>query len=305
MKFPLLTISVDGGVGRRSRQRKTRAFSCTLLHCVAWPAYRNDKRNLRPIFFDFCGTESEHRAFTANLRCGNPAALSNTEAIELLKSESYIYVPSQRCDAGVRQIVYLPELFDLEVKSQRDDIWLCVMPPERLIESVTAEELACSRTVLAQINSKIASEQRRVEAENAIRTADNEAYYATPWHERSFKRLTYQEPLKVPQTIELDDEALMYWALMARELGVRLDARTRYPMPPSPEFRTRLLQTLITERAIVLGTNNPLMPLSHQREQYRMPLDVRGVACGYLPPMGLRIKQDDLGALLIGVVKEA
>lgn len=91
MKYPVMTIAADGAApSRRNRHRKTHGFSCTLLRAVLWPAYKpGGKTILRPVFLDFCGTESEHRAFVANLRCGRAAQVSDREAYEFLKSEPY------------------------------------------------------------------------------------------------------------------------------------------------------------------------------------------------------------------------
>lgn len=297
MKFPLLTIDPDGSMpSRRNRYPKSRAFSCTLLRCVAWPAYRSDKRNLRPIFLDYCGTESEHRAFTANLRCGRPAALNDREAIELLRSEPYIYATPQRIETAtglaIRQVVYLPEVFDLECKAQRDEICLCVMPPARLLETLSSEEVAAVRELLETTNTVIGKERQRIEAENAP--------------------LCHWRRQDLPPLLDLDEAALQYWALCARELAVRLDARTRYPIPYAAAFRAKLLQTLLQRGDVKVGNKNPLLSLTRQRDEYRMPLDVRGPDidyrtlhdCGYLPPLALRITQDDLGPLLAGLAKE-
>lgn len=150
---------------------------------------------LRPIFLDYCGTESEHRAFTANLRTGRPASISEgSTGIELLRSEPYLYAPPQRCEAGVRQIVYYPELFDVECKAQKDDIWLCVMPPASLLNTLTVAEIGSCRAALRLTNEAIAAERARIEEENAS---------VEYWRKRS-----------LPPDLTMDTDAILYWALV-------------------------------------------------------------------------------------------
>ena len=298
MKYPLLTIAQDGSApSRRNRWRKTRAFQCTLLRCVSWPAYRcgTGKSNvlLRPIFLDYCGTESEHRAFTANLRMGRPASISEgSTGIELMRSEPYLYAPPQRCDAGIRQIVYFPELFDVECKAQREDIWLCVMPPASLLSTLTVAEIGSCRAALRLTNDAIAAERARIEEENAA---------VEYWRRRT-----------PPAELKLDDDAVLYWALVSRELCVRLDARTRYPIPYAPEFRAILVQYLVAKGYCKRAASNPLEPLALSRDSYRMPLRIDAPSVnwrtnddvGYLAPLALSIKQDELGQILSDLAKD-
>jgi hypothetical protein len=298
VKYPLLTIAQDGSApSRRNRWRKTRAFQCTLLRCVSWPAYRCGTGKgsvlLRPIFLDYCGTESEHRAFTANLRMGRPASISEgSTGIELLRSEPYLYAPPQRCDAGVRQIVYFPELFDVECKAQKDDIWLCVMPPASLLNTLTVAEIGSCRAALRLTNEAIAAERARIEKENAS---------VEYWRKRS-----------LPPDLTMDTNAILYWALVSRELCVRLDARTRYPIPYAPEFRAILVQYLVSQGHCKRSTDNPLRPLARSHDSYQMPLRVDTPSpswrssddCGYLPPLALSIKQDELGQILSDLAKD-
>ena len=309
MKYPLLTIASDGAApSKRNRHRKTRSFQCTLLRCIVWPAYKPSQGKgttiLRPIFLDYCGTESEHRAFTANLRCGKIAALSDCEGIELLRSEPYKYAPPMRCDAGVRQIVYYPEVFDLDSKEQRDDVWLCVMPPTGLLNGVTTQELAAARAALRLTNARIDVKVQRVLAYNATVDANNEAYYAASYSERNERGLRYLHTTTPPSLLQLDDDALRYWALMSRELCVRLDARTRYPIPSDPEFRVLLLEHFLRLGVVKRAEGNVLASLgADDRYSHRMPLDIRGPMLdyrrqddvGYVAPLALSIKQDDLG----------
>ena len=326
MKYPILTIAADGSTpSRRNRHRpqKSRSFQCTLLRCLSWPAFKQGTGKsynaaLRPIFLDYCGTESEHRAFTANLRCGRAASIgdgNNPTTIELLKSEPYLYAPPVKCEAGVRQIVYLPELFDLETKAQRDDVWLCVMPPTSLLSTVTMEELACARAALRLTNDRIAAEVERAEQHNVAVVANNERYYSLSYEQRRLQNVDYQSTVRVPEPVDLDDEAVRYWALIARELCVRLDARTRYPIPYAPEFRTLLVQHFVAMGMAKRADGNPLQPLTmgqSREDSYRMPLRIDGPQVdyriwqrrrdrddvGYAAPLALSISQAELGESL-------
>lgn len=297
MKYPVMTITADGAApSRRNRHRKTHGFSCTLLRAVLWPAYKpvGNKTIMRPVFLDFCGTESEHRAFVANLRCGRAAQVSDREAYEFLKSEPYAYAPPQRCAAGVRQIVYYPELFDLEVKAQRDELWVCAMPPSKLLATVSDEEFLCARAALRIANAGIEASRIAIGAENAARES---------WRRQ-----------RLPDLVDMDDTALRYWALIARELCVRIDARTRYPVPYAPEFRALLVRELIAKKHLTLSDGCPLSALEERSGWGRenKQLDVRGpminyrgmADVGYLPPVGLHIEQEALGKLLADLARE-
>jgi hypothetical protein len=248
---------------------------------------------LRPIFLDYCGTESEHRAFTANLRMGRPASISEgSTGIELLRSEPYLYAPPQRCDAGIRQIVYFPELFDVECKAQREDIQLCVMPPASLLSTLTVAEIGSCRAALRLTNDAIAAERARIEEENAA---------VEYWRRRT-----------PPAELKLDDDAVLYWALISRELCVRLDARTRYPIPYAPEFRAILVQYLVAKGYCKRAADNPLEPLALSRDSYQMPLRIEAPSvnwrakddCGYLAPLALSMAQDELGQILSDLAKD-
>lgn len=317
MKYPVMTIAADGSApSKRNRHRKTHGFSCTLLLAVLWPAYKpaGNKTITRPVFLDFCGTESEHRAFVANLRCGRAAQVSDREAYEFLKSEPYAYAPPQRCAAGVRQVVYYPELFDLKVKAQRDELWVCAMPPTRLLATVSDEEYTAAASVLRSTNEDITSERTKIEAENVVIMRLREEYYSVSWQVRQERNLRYRDVVRVPDLIEMDDAALHYWALIARELCVRLDARTRYPVPYAPEFRALLVRELIVKKHLTLSAGCLLSALEERSGWGRenKQLDVRGPTVnyrdmadvGYLPPVGLRIEQEELGKLLADLARE-
>lgn len=307
MKYPLLRITEDGTApSKRYRPQKTRAFSCTLLRCVTWPSYRHGTgkayaATLRPIFLDYCGTESAHRAFTANLRMGRIASMGDDKTtVEFLRSEPYVYAPPQRCEAGIRQIVYFPDLFDLEPKQGNSEtIAVAVMPPTSLLNSVTPEELGAVSAALHLTNAALDEERKRIEVENVKREAAND------WRLR---------PLDLPDLVELDTDARLYWALVARELAVRLDARTRFPLPQTAEFRALLLQTLYGLRLLTLADGNPLSVLqSPGRHYYGRDAGLTVYApgewrakddCGYLAPIALSIEQTKLGTLLAELARD-
>lgn len=298
MQYPVLTIGDDDTTpSRRSRHvRKTRAFQCLLLRAVLWSKYRSDKRWLRPVFLDFCGTESMHRAFVANLRCGRVAQMgsgSKPEGFELLRSEEYKYAPPSRCDAGVRQIVYFPQIFDVDVKGQSERIDVVAMPPRSLLGSVTQVELLAARAVLRRHNDDIAAQRQQIEAENAA---------VESWRRR-----------QLPEPLDLDDAAVAEWALLSRELCVRVDSRTRYPVPPAPEFRAMLVRELTRQGVVDVATGSVLRKFKgDDRMSWRDVLDVKGpghswepaVDVGYLAPVALSIEQAWLGETLAKLAKE-
>lgn len=305
MPFTTLVITDDGAVStsRSRRPTKSRAFRATLLHAIVWPKRLQHEKQQRPIFLDFCGTESEHRAFVANLRCGHVAGYDSSGRIEIMKSESYRYAPIQRVEleAGpaVRQVVYLSELFDIEVKTQTEEIWLCALPPRLLLDTVTTEERAAAKQALALWNRCIDAECVAIDAENKIREQYSEEFYRMPWQQSREKNLPYpQSLLRLPDRLDLDDDAVDYWALASREVCVRLDARTRYPVPNDAEFRVLLLQCLLQRGYATLTQRHPLSALQTSEPGWRTALTVLGDDCGYLAPLAVNIKQDDLGKLI-------
>jgi hypothetical protein len=192
----------------------------------------------------------------------------------------------------VRQIVYFPELFDVECKAQKDDIWLCVMPPASLLNTLTVAEIGSCRAALRLTNEAIAAVRECIEEENAS---------VEYWRKRS-----------LPPDLTMDTDAILYWALVSRELCVRLDARTRYPIPYAPEFRAILVQYLVAQGHCKRSVDNPLRPLARSLDSYQMPLRVDTPSpswrtsddCGYLPPLALSIKQDELGQILSDLAKD-
>lgn len=303
MPYTTLVIADDGAVSSRRKPTKSRAFRATLLCAVVWPKRLQHDKHYRPIFLDFCGTESEHRAFVANLRCGHVAGYDSSGRIEIMKSESYRYAPIQRVEleAGpaVRQVVYLSELFDIEVKTQTEEIWLCALPPRVLLSTITAEERAAAKQALALWNRRIDAECLLIDAENKIRAAAEEHYYSLTYQQRHELKISYPErPLRLPDRLDLDDAAVDYWALASREVCVRLDARTRYPVPNDAEFRVLLLQCLLQRGYATLTQRHPLSALLSSEPSWRTALTVLGDDCGYLAPLAVNIKQDDLGKLI-------
>ena len=305
MPYPTMIITDDGAVSssRSRRPAKSRAFRATLLQAIVWPKRLQHEKQQRPIFLDFCGTESEHRAFVANLRCGHVAGYDSNSRIEIMKSEAYRYAPVQRVEleAGpaVRQVVYLPELFDIDVKTQTEEIWLCALPPRVLLATITAEERAAAKQALALWNARIDRECIAVDAENAAREAYRDVYYSTPWQQQREKNMPLpQSQLRHPDHLVLDDAAVDYWALASREVCVRLDARTRYPIPNDAEFRVLLLQCLLQRGYGTLTQWHPLRSLLTSEPGWRTALTVLGDDCGYLAPLAVNIKQDDLGKLI-------
>ena len=305
MAYPTMIITDDGAVSssRSRRPTKSRAFRATLLQAIIWPKRLQHEKQHRPIFLDFCGTESEHRAFVANLRCGHVAGYDSNSRIEIMKSEAYRYAPVQRVEleAGpaVRQVVYLPELFDTDVKTQTEEIWLCALPPRVLLSTITAEERAAAKQALALWNRRIDTECAVINAENQIRAAAEEYYYSLTYQQRHELEISYPgRPLRLPDHLDLDDAAVDYWALTAREVCVRLDARTRYPVPNDAEFRVLLLQCLLQRGYGTLTLRHPLRSLLTSDPGWRIALTVLGDDCGYLAPLAVNIKQDDLGKLI-------
>lgn len=295
MQYPVLTIGDDDAKPSRRNhfQRKTRAFQCLLLRAVVWTRYRSDKRWLRPVFLDFCGTESMHRAFVANLRCGRVAQMgsgSKLEGFELLRSEEYRYAPPSRCDAGVRQVVYFPQVFDVDVKGQSERIDVVAMPPPSLLSSVTQAELLATRAVLRRHNDDIAAQRQQIEQENAA---------VESWRRRA-----------APPQLELDDAAVTEWALLSRELCVRVDSRTRYPVPPAPEFRAMLTRELVRQGFVDVAAGSVLRKF--KGDDRCEVLDVKGpghswepvVDVGYLAPVALSIEQVMLGETLARLARK-
>lgn len=100
-----------------SESAKGRAFSAQLVAYVTADAllpFGYHEKNTRPALLIVAGTESETRAFMANLRSGRVAVAGtgqsySDERIELLRSGGYEF-SAQRHPAGVAIMAYLPAL---------------------------------------------------------------------------------------------------------------------------------------------------------------------------------------------------
>lgn len=294
---PVLTITDDDAKPSRRQPRKGRAFSVNLVAMLTWGTVRKSDHKMKvPVFLDFVGTESEHRAFVANLRCGRAATIGigSSSRFELPRSDTHIFAPPSRCDFGVRQIVYLAEIFDLEVKSPAATACCVAMPPLSLLSTVTMEELDAVKATVALLNRQRQQHaDEMMAAFEAAEAARGGRYY-------------YSRPPDVPKQLDLDDETMRYWALIARELCVRLDSRTEYPVPPEPEFRALFLYWLGREGCLWCDGDNPLRGVLGQRNYgYNSGLATEGrlEAGGYCSPIGLAVPQEKLGMLLAEAVR--
>lgn len=293
---PTLTITDDDAKPSRRQPRKGRAFSVNLVAMLTWGTVRKSDHKMKvPVFLDFVGTESEHRAFVANLRCGRAATIgTGSSRFELPRSDTHIFAPPSRCDLGVRQIVYLAEIFDLEVKAPSATACCVAIPPLSLLSTVTTGELDAVKATVALLNQQ---RQRQADemmaAFEAAEAARGGRYY-------------YSRPPDVPKQLDLDDEMMRYWALIARELCVRLDSRTEYPVPPEPEFRALFLYWLGREGCLWCESDNPLRDVFERRNYgYGAGFATEGrlEAGGYCSPIGLAVPQEKLGTLLAEAVR--
>lgn len=294
---PVVTITDDDAKPSRRQPRKGRAFSVNLVAMLTWGTVRKSDHKMKvPVFLDFVGTESEHRAFVANLRCGRAATIGtgSSSRFELPRSDTHVFAPPSRCDFGVRQIVYLAEIFDLEVKSPSATACCVAMPPLSLLSTVTAGELAAVKATVALLNRQRQQQaDEMMAAFEAVEAARGGRYY-------------YSRPPDVPKQLDLDDETMRYWALIARELCVRLDSRTEYPVPPEPEFRALFLYWLGREGCLWCDGDNPLRDVLERRNYgYGAGFATEGRLSrgGYCSPIGLAVPQEKLGTLLAEAVR--
>lgn len=292
--FPTLTITDDDAKPSRRQVRKGRAFSVNLVAMLTWNAVRkSDYKKKVPIFLDFVGTESEHRAFVANLRCGRLATIGSgsSTCLELPRSDTHVFAPPSRTEYGVRQIVYLAEVFDLEVKAPSTSVCCVAMPPLSLLSSVRPDEIQAVETVVSLLNR-----QRQQEAE-ALMAA----------HTEKMKGYSYYcRPPDLPAQLVVAEATTRYWALMARELCVRLDSRTEYPVPPEPGIRALFLFWLGREGCLWSESDNPLHQLLERRNYgYNSGFSTEGRLSqgGYCAPIGLAIQQERLGEMLAEAVR--
>ncbi len=294
---PTLTITDDDAKPSRRQPRKGRAFSVNLVAMLTWGTVRKSDHKMKvPIFLDFVGTESEHRAFVANLRCGRAATIGtgSTSRFELPRSDTHVFAPPSRCDLGVRQIVYLAEVFDLEVKAPSSTVCCVAMPPLSLLSTATSEEIRAVEAVVALLNR-----QRQQQADEMM------AAFEVAEAARG-GRYYYSRPPDVPKQLDLDETKIRYWALIARELCVRLDSRTEYPVLPEPEFRALFLFWLGREGCLWSESGNPLHGVL-ERLNYGystgFATETRLGAGGYCSPIGLAVPQEKLGTLLAEAVR--
>jgi hypothetical protein len=87
------------------------------------------------------------------------------------------------------------------------------MPPLSLLSTVTRGELEAVEAVVALLNRQRQQQADEMMAAFEAAEASRERYY-------------YSRPPDVPKQLDVDDETMRYWALIARELSVRLDSRT-------------------------------------------------------------------------------
>mgnify|MGYP003521041960 FL=1 len=294
---PILTITDDDAKPSRRQPRKGRAFSVNLVAMLTWGTVRKSDYKMRvPIFLDFVGTESEHRAFVANLRCGRAATIGtgSTSRFELPRSDTHVFAPPSRCDLGVRQIVYLAEVFDLEVKAPSSTVCCVAMPPLSLLSTATSEEIRAVEAVVTLLNRQRQQQaDEMMAAFEAAEAARGGRYY-------------YSRPPDVPKQLDLDEAKIRYWALIARELCVRLDSRTEYPVPPEPEFRALFLYWLGREGCLWCDGDNPLRDVLGQRNYgYNSGFATEGRLSrgGYCTPIGLAVPQEKLGMMLAEAVR--
>lgn len=293
---PTLTITDDDAKPSPRQPRKGRAFSVNLVAMLTWGTVRKSDYKMKvPIFLDFVGTESEHRAFVANLRCGRAATIgTGSSRFELPRSDTHIFAPPSRCDLGVRQIVYLAEVFDLEVKAPSSTVCCVAMPPLSLLSTVTGEEIEAVKSTVALLNRQRQQQaDEMMAAFEAAEAARGGRYY-------------YSQPPDVPKQLDLNETKIRYWALIARELCVRLDSRTEYPVPPEPEFRALFLFWLGREGCLWSEGDNPLHGVLERRNYgYNVGFAMEGRLSrgGYCSPIGLAVPQEKLGTMLAEAVR--
>jgi hypothetical protein len=156
-----LTIATDEGA-----EKKGRSFQAALLGFVRadhlLPFGPADRR-IRPLMLSVAATESEMRAFLANLRCGRTAATGDQYSdlkFELLKSGGYEYF-TLRTARGVAVTAFLPSLFrhDPGMVDPAGATFVCLPPiaavaPEspRAVEHVLARAPKLDAAALAELS---------------------------------------------------------------------------------------------------------------------------------------------------------
>ena len=119
---------------------KGRTFEAILLaHVEAdrlWDGGSTSPDAIRPVWMMVGGSESEVKAFTANLRCGKKAILGNAthyrrkeQEYEILRSAGY-QVTFQKVTSGMVATLHLPELFRLDPGMvDPEGVRFCILPP--------------------------------------------------------------------------------------------------------------------------------------------------------------------------------
>lgn len=100
---------------------KSKAFSAELLAYVLAPGHwelgQSEAEHLRPVLFAYAATQDMSKAFTANLRLGEPAVLAAASGLkasfELPRSAGHRFDCHQKAGASL-VLAYLPDLFSLK-----------------------------------------------------------------------------------------------------------------------------------------------------------------------------------------------
>jgi hypothetical protein len=131
------TITVESKPQREGV--KSRSFSVELLAYVLandlWELGSGGKeRSHRPVLMIYAGTDQGSRAFSANLRCGRPAAIAGngslTSRFEIPRSAGFRYETLSR-DGATLTLVYLPSVFSFQpATSDAEEISFLCLPPK-------------------------------------------------------------------------------------------------------------------------------------------------------------------------------
>lgn len=296
MTFPTLTIFAEKA-SRRSRRYGDagRAFSVTLLAAIGWK--KSYKDPLRPLLLDFCGTDAEVRAFSANLCIGKEASRGGRDnpgdRIECLRSEPYKFSKPQSCVAGVRQVVHLAPQTDL-VGRVDDEVRLLVAPPASMLSSIPRHDVDGAAAVWASLRRRHGEAVAAVEAERR-RIAEVEA------DRESWRRSRVEDPRALP---DVDAADLAEWAVAAREVCVRLDSRTRYPLPPDPAFRAALLRGLTARGCVRSSRGGVADKLSTRYGVGELTVEGDLAGAGYSTAIGVIVDQKTLGEIVAETARE-
>lgn len=130
------TITVESKPKREGQ--KSRSFSVELLAYVLandlWELGSGAKeRSYRPVFIAYAGTDQGSRAFSANLRCGRPAAVTGNSSLttrfEVPRSAGFRYDTVSR-EGATLTLAYLPSVFSFQpATSDSEEIAFLCLPP--------------------------------------------------------------------------------------------------------------------------------------------------------------------------------